>query len=228
MGEYIVLANYKLLFFGKIPSTQTYAHELIARHGATDHTAIVAAAQSAGRGRYRRTWVSHHGNLYVSFIFDSPTRDPRLSYRVAVAVADSLISFGVPAQIKWPNDIMVDGKKICGVLIEYSGDFVIIGIGVNIKSNPTVSANYKTTRMDKYCNVTAMDVLGAIMKNLDIWMAGDFSDVRARWTELAIGLNSIVSYRGIDAKLLGIDENGALILQREIQRMVVYGDEIIT
>ena len=88
---YIDLANYKLLFFGKIPSTQTYAHELIARRGAADHTAIVAAAQSAGRGRYRRTWVSHHGNLYVSFIFDCPERDARLSYQVAVAVAESLI-----------------------------------------------------------------------------------------------------------------------------------------
>ncbi|MDE5615421.1 MAG: biotin--[acetyl-CoA-carboxylase] ligase [Alphaproteobacteria bacterium] len=220
------MANYKLLFFGKIPSTQTYAHELIARRGAADHTAIVAAAQSAGRGRYRRTWVSHHGNLYVSFIFDCPERDARLSYQVAVAVAESLISFGVPARIKWPNDIMVNGKKICGVLIEYSGDFVIVGIGVNIKSNPTVSAVYKTTRMDKYCNVTAMEVLSAIMKNLDIWMGRQFPDVRTRWTELAIGLNNIVEYRGEDVELMGINENGALMLRRGTEYILGYGDEI--
>lgn len=223
---FIGLANYKVLFFGKIPSTQTYAHELIARRGAADHTAIVAAAQSAGRGRYRRTWVSHHGNLYVSFIFECPQRDARLSYRVAVAIAESLISFGVSARIKWPNDIMVDGKKICGVLIEYSGNFVIVGIGVNIKSNPTVAAGYKTTRMDRYCTATVMDVLGAVMKNLDIWFRRDFIDVRARWTDLAVGLNGMVEYRGEDVELIGINENGALMLRRGAEYILGYGDEI--
>lgn len=220
------MANYKMLFFGKIPSTQTYAHELIARRGAADHTAIVAAAQSSGRGRYRRSWVSHHGNLYVSFIFDAHNPDARMAYWVAVAVADCLISFGLPAQIKWPNDIMVDGKKICGILIEYDRDFAIVGIGVNIKSNPTVVANYRTTRMEKYCNVTVMDVLGGIMKNLDVWIDRPFSDVRTRWMELAIGLNSMIEYRDMDAKLLGIDDNGALVLERGSDRILVYGDEI--
>lgn len=225
-GEFTGLANYRVLSFGKISSTQTYAHDLIARGAATDHTAIVATAQSAGRGRYRRTWVSHHGNLYVSFIFNAHSRDARLAYRVAVAVAECLISFGVPAKIKWPNDIMVDAHKICGILIEYVGDFVIVGIGVNIKSNPTVSAKYKTTRLNRYCDADATKVLGAIMKNLDSWTNRDFSDVRARWTELAHGLNSVVEYRGADAEMRGIDDNGALILMRGNERLLVYGDEV--
>jgi len=220
------LANYKLLFFGKIPSTQTYAHELIARRGAADHTAIVAAAQSAGRGRYRRSWVSHHGNLYVSFIFACPHRDARLAYQAAVAVAETLISFGAPASIKWPNDIMVGGKKISGILIEYSGDFVIVGIGVNIKTNPTVNANYRTTRLDRFRNATVMEVLGAVMKNLDLWMGRDFPDVRARWMQLAVGLNKIVEYRGADAEFIGINENGALMLRRGTEYILAYGDEI--
>ncbi|MBD5400148.1 biotin--[acetyl-CoA-carboxylase] ligase [bacterium] len=221
------MAHYKLRFFGKIPSTQTYAHELIAHHGATDHTAIVAAAQSAGRGRYRRTWVSHHGNLYVSFIFDANVPDGRLAYAVAVAVAESLIYFKVDARIKWPNDIMVDGKKIAGILIEYVGDFVVVGIGVNITSNPRVNANYTTTRMGKYCRASAMDVLGQIMKNLDVWRGADFSDVRARWTQRAIGLNQTVKYKNMDAILIGINDDGALILQRDNEQFCVYGDEIM-
>lgn len=223
---FIGLANYKVRFFGTIPSTQAYAHDLVACNGAADHMAIVAAAQSAGRGRYRHTWISHHGNLCVSFIFHSKTPDPRLAYTVAVAVAESLIGFGVPANVKWPNDILVAGRKICGILIEYVNDFVIIGIGVNIKSNPRVSAEYKTTRVGKYCNATVMDVLGAIMKNLDIWRNTNFSDIRTKWMELAVGINKNVEYQGRDAILIGIDENGALVLMRDGDRFIVYGDEI--
>ena len=117
------MGAYKLISFDKISSTQDYAHDLIAQKTATDKTVITALAQSAGRGRYRRTWVSHHGNLYASFIYKITERDPRLSYAVAVAIAETLISFGLNPQIKWPNDVLIDGKKISGVLIEYSQNF---------------------------------------------------------------------------------------------------------
>lgn len=219
------MANYKVFSFDKIPSTQTYAHDMIASGRAADHTAIVAAAQSAGRGRRQHTWVSHHGNLYVSFIYSCPRPDSRLAYSVAVAVAETLIGFGMRPEIKWPNDILLDGKKISGILIEYSEQFVIVGIGINIKSNPTV-ADYETTRVDRYADVSSTDVLGALMRNMDIWMAADFRAVRARWTELAAGLNKTVVYRGAPAELVGIDENGALILHRDGEKIQVYGDEI--
>src|SRR5574344_1101177 len=139
---FISLAKYKVISFDKITSTQTYAYTMIMQGGASDHTVITALAQSAGRGRYKRTWVSHHGNLYASFIYSSEERDSRLSYSVAVAVAETLISCGVKPTIKWPNDILIDNKKVAGILIEYAGDFVIVGIGINIKNNPTVE-NYK-------------------------------------------------------------------------------------
>ncbi len=222
----IVLAKYKLISFDKIPSTQTYAHELIASGGATDHTAILAEAQSAGRGRHRRKWVSHHGNLYVSFIYRCEERDPRLSYCVAVAVAETLASFGVRPMIKWPNDILIDSKKIAGILIEYSGPFVVVGIGINIKSNPTVDA-YKTTKLDVYSvDVPKIEVLNRLMKNLEKWLRTDFANVRARWTELAALLHRRVKYHGDIVELVGINENGALILRRDTQYLLVYGDEI--
>ena len=201
------------------------AHDLIAHGQATDKTAIVALAQSAGRGRHRRRWVSHHGNLYVSFIYESDIRDGRLAYAVAVAVAETLISFGVNPKIKWPNDILIDDKKVCGILIEYSGDYVIVGIGINIKTNPTV-AEYKTTKLDKYITVSSNDLLGRLMQNLDLWMGTDFSMVRSRWLDLVVGLNKDVLYRGESAELIGINENGALILRRGTGYMLVYGDEI--
>lgn len=221
----IKLAGYKLISFDKIPSTQDYAHELIAGGGASDHTAIWALAQSAGRGRFRRAWVSHHGNLYVSFIFDCPERDPRISYAVAVAVAETIASFGIGPTIKWPNDILVDGKKIAGCLIEYSGRFVVVGVGINIKSNPTVE-RYKTTKMDNFSDVPLESLLNRLMRNIDRWRRTDFRAVRERWLELAACLNCPVRYQGQMATLVGINENGALILRRDTRYLLVYGDEI--
>lgn len=222
---YIKLANYKLLSFDKISSTQTYALNMVATGQARDHTVIMAEAQSAGRGRYRRTWISHHGNLYASFIYDAEERDPRLSYMIAVAIAETLIHFGMHPKIKWPNDILIDGKKVSGTLTEYAGRFVIIGIGINIKSNPTVD-KYQTTKTDNYVKVDKSDILNKLMRNLDKWRNTDFPLVRARWMDLATGLNKIVKYRGEDVELIGINENGALVLRDGSRYLMAYGDEI--
>lgn len=219
------MAGYKLISFDKIPSTQTYALQMVANGTARDRTVIMAEAQSAGRGRYRRTWVSHHGNLYVSFIFNADERDPRLSYVVAVAVAETLTAFGIHPKIKWPNDILIDGKKVCGILIEYAGQFVIVGIGINIKTNPTVP-NYKTTKLDNYATIEKSDLLNKLMKNLDKWRRMDFPLVRARWMDLATGLNKNVKYRGDQVELIGINENGALVLRNGSRYVLAYGDEI--
>ena len=224
--ECIKLALYKVISFDKIPSTQTTAQELISQQRAGDHTVVVAAAQSAGRGRYRRKWVSHHGNLYASFIYACEERDARLSYAVAIAVADTLFSFGIVSTIKWPNDILVDDKKISGILIEYYGRFVIVGIGINIATNPTVD-DYKTTKINNYVVTNEKDVLSRLMKYLDKWIKADFAVVRSRWMSMATGLNTTVKYRGATAQLIGINENGALVLRCGTRYVLAYGDEIV-
>ena len=221
----IKLDAYKMLSFDKIPSTQDYAHDLIAEGKATDKTVVVAQAQSAGRGRYKRTWVSHHGNLYASFIYKVYERDPKLSYAVAVAIAETLISFGLKPQIKWPNDVLIEGKKISGVLIEYARNFVIVGIGINIKTCPTVK-EYKTTKVNDYANVSVEDVLGVLIKKLDKWRKTDFAIVRERWTEMAICINQMIRYQGKDAELIGLNEDGALVLRFDSHYVLTYGDEI--
>lgn len=220
------MAGYKVLSFDKISSTQTYAHDMIAAGRATDHTIICAAAQYAGRGRYRRKWVSHHGNLYASFIFGCIERDSRLAYAVAVAIVDTLASYKITAQIKWPNDILIDGKKVSGVLIEYAGRFVIVGIGINVHSNPTV-AEYQITKLDKYADVELSDLLSRLSKNLDKWMNSEFDSVRRAWMNYAAGLNALVKYRGEMVELVGINDNGALVVRRASEYFLVHGDEIL-
>jgi BirA family biotin operon repressor/biotin-[acetyl-CoA-carboxylase] ligase len=222
----VVNINYKLLSFDKIPSTQTYAQNLVRGGNATDRTIILADTQTKGHGRYRRTWVSKLGNLYVSFIYKIEQRDPKLSYSVAIAIAETLISFGIIPTIKWPNDILIDGKKISGILIEYAKDFVIIGIGINIKSNP-VLRSYKTTKVADYApNVSRDELLSVLIKQMDIWTICNFKPVKKRWMELAANLNKTINYHGRDAILCGLNDDGALVLRSGREYIMAYGDEI--
>lgn len=222
----IRLDTYKLLSFDKISSTQDSAHDLIARGDAHNKTIIQALAQSAGRGRYRRTWVSHHGNLYASFIYKTTERDPKLSYAVAVAIAETLIALGMMPEIKWPNDVLIKGKKISGVLIEYSQSFVIIGIGINIKTCPTVK-EYKTTKINNFVkDADINNVLGILIKEMDKWRKVNFLTVRERWMDLAAALNKVIQYHGKPAELIGLNEDGALVLRDGSRYILTYGDEI--
>jgi BirA family biotin operon repressor/biotin-[acetyl-CoA-carboxylase] ligase len=223
---YFRLAGYKVISFDKISSTQDYAHDMIARGDASDHTVVVANAQYAGRGRYRRKWVSHHGNLYASFVFLSPERDPRLSYAVAVALVDTIMSFGINSQIKWPNDILIDGKKVAGTLIEYAGRFVIVGIGINVGTNPTVP-EYQTTKLLNYANVDLKELFARLAKNLDKWLCAEFDSVRRFWMETAVGLNRLVKYRGEMVEMIGINDNGALVVRRATEYFLIHGDEVL-
>jgi BirA family biotin operon repressor/biotin-[acetyl-CoA-carboxylase] ligase len=217
--------SYKLLSFGKVPSTQSMAQELIAQKNLADRTIVLADVQTAGRGRYRREWKSPIGNLYASFIYKIGGRDPKKSYAVAVAVAETLLSFGIMPSIKWPNDILIDGKKVAGILIEYSKDFMIVGIGINIKTNPKIE-KYETAKLHDLGKFSRDEVLAALMKKMDIWLKRDFEDVRDRWNELASGMNKETTYRGRAAIMCGINDNGALVLRRGAEYIMVYGDEI--
>ena len=219
------LDAYKLISLDKIPSTQDWAHDLIAQKQANDRTVIVATSQTAGRGRYRRKWVSHTGNLYASFIYKISERNPQLSYAIGVAVAETLIKFGLNPKIKWPNDIMIDGKKISGILIEYAQNFVIVGIGVNIKTCPTVK-EYHTTKINNFIKVDVKDVLNVLIKKIDSMRSADFNEVRNRWTELALGINEKIKYHGQEMELIGLNVNGALILRHGSEYLLTYGDEI--
>ena len=218
--------GYKLISFDKIPSTQDMAHDLIAQNKVTNKTVIVAQSQSAGRGRYKRKWVSNNGNLYASFIYKISERDPKLSYAIAVAVAETLIHFGIAPQIKWPNDILIDGKKISGILIEYAQSYVIIGIGINVKTCPKLP-EYKTVKVNDFANVSVQDVLNVLIKKIDKWRNADFSIVRECWMNMAFGINKIIKYQGKSAELIGLNESGALVLRTGTKYILTYGDEIV-
>ena len=137
-GLYTRLVGRRIMFFQNLGSTMDEAD----RHGANrvaDGTVVVAETQQASRGRFGRTWVSQPGNLYFSVVF-YPTLQtlPLLSPLAGVAVVRAIAkTTGLQPRIKWPNDVLIDGKKVAGILVEsvISGEevhYAVLGIGVNV------------------------------------------------------------------------------------------------
>lgn len=132
-----------LYYYPKLTSTMTIAKQK-ARQGAAEGTVIMANEQTAGRGRLSRTWLSPKGNLAISIIL-KPAMDilAQLIMIASVAVVRAIKkSTNMKAEIKWPNDVLIGGKKVCGILIENEVlqdqvHFAIVGIGINIKIDPS-------------------------------------------------------------------------------------------
>jgi BirA family biotin operon repressor/biotin-[acetyl-CoA-carboxylase] ligase len=131
-----------LQYFESVDSTNTLAHQL-AREGTPDGTVVIAETQVKGRGRLGRTWVSPaYRNLSLSVVLRpdmSPTEAPQIGLVAGLAVAETVREWGPRALIKWPNDVLIDGRKVAGILTEMeSGDgrvqVVVVGIGVNLNS----------------------------------------------------------------------------------------------
>ena len=127
----------QILRFDELDSTNAYAKRncsLLA-----DQTVITACQQSAGRGRLDRQWISHKGGLYFSLVLKPQKTEflPNLTQLMALCVCETLQELGVNAQLKWPNDVLVNGQKICGILSEaiftpkgFEG--LVLGVGLNV------------------------------------------------------------------------------------------------
>jgi BirA family biotin operon repressor/biotin-[acetyl-CoA-carboxylase] ligase len=124
--------------FAETTSTQDEARRLLVDKGrAKVGDVVVADVQTAGRGRFDRTWQSPPGGLYATFLV---VFDPLVAIRSAVAVARALAVFGIDVRLKWPNDVLVGDAKLAGLLIESDGDRALVGIGVNLTVTPVEGA----------------------------------------------------------------------------------------
>lgn len=138
------MENKKIIYYKQLDSTNTEIARL-ATQGAEHGTVVVADAQTAGKGRRGRGWESPAGeNIYMSILLRPdcvPERAPMLTLVMAYAVAKVLREFGfADVQIKWPNDLVLSGKKICGILTEMqlkesAIDYVVVGVGINVNTS---------------------------------------------------------------------------------------------
>ena len=223
--------GYTLIALDEAGSTNDEAKER-AGAGAPDGTVVWARVQRAGRGRRGRSWVSPPGNLYFSVIL-RPACEARsvaqLSFVAALAVLD-LVDGSLPgrARCKWPNDVLVDGGKVAGVLLESAlgpggrVDWVVLGIGVNLASHPRIDGAIPSTSLAEADGPTlAPDdalplVLAALARRRREWETQGFAAVRSTWLARAHGLGGSVTVangeRRVTGVFEGLDEEGALVL----------------
>ena len=211
--------------FAELTSTNDEARRL-AEAGAAHGTAVHALRQTSGRGRLGRSWSSPPGNLYVSVVLRPPGLAPRraeLGFVAALAVADAVdaaLPAPMRAAVKWPNDILLDGAKLAGILLESDADTVIAGFGVNIASAPT-NARYPTTALALHAPATVEQTLTALLTALDrwwqVWLQQGFAPVRNAWLTRGPRLGQPVTVQQGGARrrgrFAGLGEDGALLLE---------------
>ncbi|WP_428488154.1 biotin--[acetyl-CoA-carboxylase] ligase [Rhodopila sp.] len=221
-----------------IGSTNNEARRL-ASEGAPHGTVIHADEQTAGRGRLTRHWFSPPGNLYLSVLLRTgtpPKRAGELSFLAAVGVAETveaLLPRKIRPMLKWPNDVLVNGAKIAGILLETQDDATILGIGLNVLEAPA-NASYKTTTIVANGGIASVDsardiLLASLGRHLAVWRADGFAPIRALWLDrsypIAAAIRVNAHGESIQGAFAGLDQDGALLLDTPAGRQrVVAGD----
>lgn len=222
-------------YFTQTDSTNVRAR-VIAADGAPEGSVVVAEEQLQGKGRRGRAWYSPAGEgIYVSVILRprvQPYEAPQLVLMTAVAAAETLLAHAaVPVAIKWPNDILVGGKKIAGILTEMSVDmdridYVIIGLGLNVNTPaaglpPEIAGIATSLRAETGRAFSRAELLRTYLEKLEgyytLFRERNFEPIRQRWLELAKIIGRQVRIAGVERTYEGevadIDPNGFLILK---------------
>jgi BirA family biotin operon repressor/biotin-[acetyl-CoA-carboxylase] ligase len=227
---------------GTLTSTQERARELV-REGSPHGTLVVSAVQTGGRGRLGRSWGSPEGGLWMSLVLrlDLPLRlASRLTPAAAVGVAKALREIGVEARIKWPNDILVGGRKICGILAESGGrppdNFVVLGVGVNANVDPQVleapQDRITTLRSELGRDVDLLGLLEAVLTSLDseLGRLRDFGAVLDDWRALDCTLGRRVRVRRFGGIVQGtavdLGVGGELLIRTDRGAVEVFEGDV--
>lgn len=223
------------VYYSKIDSTNKKAKEL-ATDGFEEGTIVISEEQSLGRGRLGRVWYSPKGKgIWVSIILkpDIPTMmAPRITLIGAAAVHSALEEFGIKSEIKWPNDIILNNKKVCGILTEMSGEmeklnYIVMGIGINVNTEENElenELNKIATSLKIECKkeICRKQLLCSLLNHFE----GFYDDFKKHGTlenvisickknSILIGKEvKIISYgKEVAAKVIDIEDDGELIVK---------------
>lgn len=235
----------EIITLDSIESTQIYMGKL-AEKGAPEGTVVIALEQTRGKGRMNRVWSSPRGGLWFSLLL-RPSMPPKelhkLTLLFGVAIVTALKTFGIKASLKWPNDVLIDQRKVCGILLEASTetdrvDYIIAGIGINVNTSltdlPSEIRNSAISLRDVLgTKVDRAELLSVILKNsedlyLEVLERG-FSRVLSLWRSNSCTIGRMVEVCMPDGILRGlavdIDEDGSLLVNcKGIIKKVYSGD----
>jgi BirA family biotin operon repressor/biotin-[acetyl-CoA-carboxylase] ligase len=240
--------GYVLHAFDRLESTNDEARRL-AQQGAEAGAVVVAAQQLKGRGRHGRVWQSPPGNLYASVLLRPQCTiavSAQLSLVASLALAEAVVGLAPPdadVRVKWPNDVLVRGAKVAGLLLESASAagervaWVVVGSGVNIESAPA-GTPYPATALahEGFLPVAPLDLLARYLGALDRWLGrwrdGGFAAVRPAWLALGCAVGDRIRLRlaheELAGRFLGVTEQGALLVGQDgdRQRRITAGELI--
>ncbi len=214
-------------YFSEVSSTMSVARDM-ARKGCPHMTVVVAGSQKEGRGRLRRVWLSSEGGLYFTMVLrpQIPTAlTPRINFLASLVLAQTLIRlYGIDAKVKWPNDILVGGKKISGMLseMEAEGDmatFINIGIGINVNNDPSDkepgAASLKKLLGKAFLRKELLSrFLNEFENRLDTL---SLDTVIPEWKDYTMTIGQpvkiVTTQESVEGVAVDVDENGVLILK---------------
>jgi len=229
--------GWTLVALQSVGSTNDEAARL-AEAGAREGTVVWAREQTGGRGRRGRVWSSPVGNLYSSIILrpECPAaRAAELGFVAALAVAD-IVPAGRDVRVKWPNDVLVDGGKVAGILPESAigaggqAEHVVMGIGVNVGFAPSLpDMRYPGACLGGTVEAALEKLTGALARRVAKWRLFGFEAVRAEWLAKAgpLGLEVDVKLGDelVRGRFAGMDPEGALLLETTAgPRRIVAGE----
>lgn len=218
----------KIIKFKTISSTNDYIKKNFV--DLEDSTIVVSNEQTSGRGRSDHTWKSEIGNLYMSLLKKNDLTHDSFFFemiQISMSIVELLKRFDIKSKIKYPNDILVNNKKICGILIESkwsdSIDYLILGMGINVNQIDFQELNFKATsiQLESGLEVKLDDVL---MMFLDIYNNNTFE--LQDYIENSMIIGKMINYNDELCKVIGISKEGYLLLKSEQDEYRVKMNEI--
>jgi BirA family biotin operon repressor/biotin-[acetyl-CoA-carboxylase] ligase len=219
----------RIHYFPEIGSTMDAAREL-AKKGAGEGTIVIAEAQTRGRGRLSREWLSPGGGIYFTLVLRpkiSPAYAPRINLMASIAVAATIKKlFELKAELKWPNDVLIEGRKVCGILAEMDAEmdivnFVNIGIGINANNSiPQFEKMVTSLKGTLGREISRKELLSALLMEIERWQPLLMkADLLEEWKKLSVTLNKDVRIVApgevIVGRAMDIDTAGALIIKEK-------------
>jgi len=212
------IAGHPAEWYDTLDSTMTVASRL-AREGCAHGAVVVADEQTAGIGRHGRSWHSEKGTgLYVSVVLRIPQPVPVIMLALGLAARDAIAKAGLKPDLRWPNDVLVDGKKCCGVIAQLENGAVIAGIGINVGQTEFPSGFEATSLLLSGAKTTREEVLAALIEAVDVHCTQPPEQILRMFeasSTYALGRRVHVEEGDFEGVTQGLDANGFLTVRKD-------------